>query len=230
MGNRNTRSGSSARPRKEIMALAAWLQHEQVMEAVMESTAQYWRPVWYGLEPHFKLHLSHPLKTRAPRGRKRDYRTPSGWRIAKGETEVEVLAAEARGVLRKKKAQLQEALAGQLDPIYRLLLRQGRGRRRFRAPNNLPHGWGAVQAAREPLSEALIVSDRLGGRAHQRHVLCRAIRPATSQGGRQRRRVGRGPSRGQSHMDAAAQWCRISREGTGTRQSGSSPQSVPATV
>jgi hypothetical protein len=89
------------------------------MEAVMESTAQYWRPVWYGLELHFKLHLSHPLKTRAPRGRKRGRTTG----IAKGETEVEVLAAEARGVLRKKKAQLQEALAGQLDPIYRLLLR-----------------------------------------------------------------------------------------------------------
>jgi transposase len=41
---------------------------------VMESTAQYWRPVWYGLEPHFRLHLVHPLKVRAPRGRKRDYR------------------------------------------------------------------------------------------------------------------------------------------------------------
>ncbi|HXM43939.1 MAG TPA: hypothetical protein VN924_22080 [Bryobacteraceae bacterium] len=32
--------------RKEITALAAWLQHEQVCEVVMESTAQYWRPVW----------------------------------------------------------------------------------------------------------------------------------------------------------------------------------------
>jgi transposase len=181
--------------RKEIMALAAWLQHKQATEVVMESTAQYWRPVWYGLEPHFKLHLSHPLKTRAPRGRKRDYRDAqrladrwwagdledsfipgaeqrgwrwlsrtrmhlkrkmgvirnqveglleqggikltgvasdvfgvSGWamleRLAKGETDVDVLADQARGVLRKKKAQLREALAGQLDPIYRLLLRQ----------------------------------------------------------------------------------------------------------
>ena len=35
----------------------------------MESTAQYWRPVWYGLEAHFWLHLCHPLKVRAPRGR-----------------------------------------------------------------------------------------------------------------------------------------------------------------
>src|SRR5260370_32862980 len=58
----------------EIGHLEAWLQHHQVNEVVMESTAQYWRPVWYGLEGRFKLHLTHPLKTRAPRGRKSDFR------------------------------------------------------------------------------------------------------------------------------------------------------------
>src|SRR5450432_894445 len=59
----------------EIDHLAAFLRSHHVTEVVMESTAQYWRPVWYGLEPHFSsLHLTHPLKTRAPRGRKRDYR------------------------------------------------------------------------------------------------------------------------------------------------------------
>jgi transposase len=58
----------------EILHLVGWLQLHGVSEVVMESTAQYWRPVWYGLEPHFKLHLTHPLKTRAPRGRKRDFR------------------------------------------------------------------------------------------------------------------------------------------------------------
>lgn len=58
----------------EIEHLAGWLQNRQVGEVVMESTAQYWRPVWYGLEAHFRLHLTHPLKTRAPRGRKRDFR------------------------------------------------------------------------------------------------------------------------------------------------------------
>lgn len=60
--------------RSEIGHLAAWLQHHHVEEVVMESTAQYWRPVWYGLEAGFPLHLSHPLKTKAPRGRKRDFR------------------------------------------------------------------------------------------------------------------------------------------------------------
>jgi len=58
----------------EIEHLAGWLQHLQVREVAMESTAQYWRPVWYRLEGHFEPHLCHPLKTRAPRGRKRDFR------------------------------------------------------------------------------------------------------------------------------------------------------------
>lgn len=58
----------------EIQQVAGWLRAERVSEVVMESTAQYWRPVWYGLEPHFRLHLTHPLKTRAPRGRKSDFR------------------------------------------------------------------------------------------------------------------------------------------------------------
>jgi hypothetical protein len=52
----------------------------------------------------------------------------SGWamleRIAEGVTDVEVLAAEARGVLRNKDAELKEALAGRLEPVYRLLLKQ----------------------------------------------------------------------------------------------------------
>jgi transposase len=181
--------------KSEIEHLGAWLQLHRVSEVVMESTAQYWRPVWYGLEPHFELHLTHPLKTRAPRGRKRDLRDAqrladrwcsgdleesfipgaeqrswrwltrsrvqlkrmvgvirnqveglleqgsikltavasdpfgvSGWAmldlIVGGETDVEVLAGQARGSLRKKGAQLKEALAGRLDPVYRFLLKQ----------------------------------------------------------------------------------------------------------
>jgi transposase len=179
----------------EIQHLAAWLQAETVQEVVMESTAQYWRPVWYGLEAHFRLHLTHPLKTKAPRGRKRDFRDAqrltdrwcsgdledsfipgaeqrswrwltrnrvhlkrkigviccqieglleqggyklaavvtdlfgvTGWtildRIVAGETDPEVLGKLAKGALRNKRTQLQEALKGQLEPVYRLLLRQ----------------------------------------------------------------------------------------------------------
>jgi transposase len=169
--------------RAEIQHLEAWLGAEGVSEVVMESTAQYWRPVWYGLELHFRLHLTHPLKTRAPRGRKSDFRDAqrladrwcsgdleesfipgseqrawrwltrtrvqlnkklgvihshveglleqggiklsavvsdlfgvSGWamleHISQGVTDLEVLVGEARGVLRKKGAELKEAWWG----------------------------------------------------------------------------------------------------------------------
>jgi transposase len=161
----------------------------------MESTAQYWRPVWSGLESHFALHLTHPMKTRARHGRKWDFRDArrltdrwasgdleesfipnqeqrqwraltrarvqlgrlivivrnrvegllelggikltsvvtdtfgvSGWlmlqQLAKGENDAEKLVQLARGSLRKKEAQLREALAGKLDGVSRLLLKQ----------------------------------------------------------------------------------------------------------
>jgi hypothetical protein len=52
----------------------------------------------------------------------------SGWamleHIAQGVTDVELLIQEARGVLRRKETQLRDALAGALDPVYRLLLKQ----------------------------------------------------------------------------------------------------------
>jgi transposase len=179
----------------QIQILGEWLQQHQVEEVAMESTAQYWRPVWYWLEEKFSLHLCHPLQTRAPKGRKSDYRDAkrladrwaageledsfvpgkeqrmwrgltrarvqmkkmlgvlrnhvecilerdsikitsvvsdafgaSGWAILKklvaGETSVQVLVAEARGKLRQKEAQLQEALAGRLEAGNQLLLRQ----------------------------------------------------------------------------------------------------------
>lgn len=55
--------------------VVSWLQHRGVMEVVMESTAQYWKPVWLDLEPHFpKLHLAQAQSNRAPKGRKNDFR------------------------------------------------------------------------------------------------------------------------------------------------------------
>jgi len=34
----------------QLRVLADWLRHREVREAVMESTAQYWKPVWQQLE------------------------------------------------------------------------------------------------------------------------------------------------------------------------------------
>lgn len=68
--------------------LVAWLIEQQVDEVVMESTAQYWKPVWAALERYWKpvvqkregarpttgsLHLAQAQSNRARRGRKRDF-------------------------------------------------------------------------------------------------------------------------------------------------------------
>ena len=58
----------------ELKRLAEWLAQCDTQEAVMESTAQYWKPLWMALEPHLKLHLAQAQSNRAPRGRKNDYR------------------------------------------------------------------------------------------------------------------------------------------------------------
>ena len=58
----------------ELRRLSTWLKEHGVEEAVMESTAQYWRPVWLELEPHIRLHLAQAFSNRAPRGRKHDFK------------------------------------------------------------------------------------------------------------------------------------------------------------
>jgi len=57
----------------ELEALADFLVQQEVGEAVMESTAQYWRPVWLALEPVCRLHLAQAQSNKAPKGRKRDF-------------------------------------------------------------------------------------------------------------------------------------------------------------
>ena len=56
----------------ELHHLSEWLGQYGVVEAVMESTAQYWKPVWMALEPHMKLHLAQAQSNKAPKGRKSD--------------------------------------------------------------------------------------------------------------------------------------------------------------
>lgn len=58
----------------ELHSLGKWLQEQGVEEGVMESTAQYWKPVWYELEGQMKLQLAQAYSNRAPRGRKHDFK------------------------------------------------------------------------------------------------------------------------------------------------------------
>jgi len=58
----------------DLRRLSTWLREQGVEEAVMESTAQYWRSVWLELEPYMRLHLAQAFSNRAPRGRKHDFK------------------------------------------------------------------------------------------------------------------------------------------------------------
>src|SRR5437764_6750520 len=75
-----------------LRSLAAWLVEQQVEEVVMESTAQYWKPVWGALERYWKppcqkredagpmsgtLHLAQAQSNRGRHGRKKDRRLVS---------------------------------------------------------------------------------------------------------------------------------------------------------
>ena len=79
-----------------LRALAAWLVEQGVVEVVMESTAQYWRPVWETLERHWQptcrtregagplagmLHLAQAQSNHGARGRKQDF--PDAERLVK---------------------------------------------------------------------------------------------------------------------------------------------------
>ena len=57
----------------DLRSLLDWMVVNGVREAVMESTAQYWKPVWQALEAEVKLYLAQAHSNEAPKGRKRDY-------------------------------------------------------------------------------------------------------------------------------------------------------------
>ena len=74
---------------EQLRVLSEWFIEQQVDGVVMESTAQYWKPVWGALERYWKpmcqsrdgagrmsgtLHLTQALSNRGRRGRKTDFR------------------------------------------------------------------------------------------------------------------------------------------------------------
>jgi transposase len=57
----------------ELRRLSIGLREQGVEEAVMESTAPYWRSVGLEWEPYMGLHLAQAFSNRAPRGGKHDF-------------------------------------------------------------------------------------------------------------------------------------------------------------
>lgn len=62
--------GSGAQERER---LRVWLRAQGVTLVVMESTAQYWRPVWMALEGEFELQLAQARSNCGVKGRKTDF-------------------------------------------------------------------------------------------------------------------------------------------------------------
>jgi len=73
----------------DLQEMAEWCVAEGIEEVVMESTAQYWRPVWQALERFWQpvrrqregapstagaIHLAQAQSNKAPSGRKKDFR------------------------------------------------------------------------------------------------------------------------------------------------------------
>jgi hypothetical protein len=50
---------------EQLQMLAQWLIEREVVEVVMESTAQYWQPVWGALERYWKPVCQPQQATRA---------------------------------------------------------------------------------------------------------------------------------------------------------------------
>src|SRR6476660_5325981 len=125
-----------------LRLLANGLIEQQVEEVVMESTAQYWKPVWGALEQYWKptgqgtgpmsgtLHLAQAQSNRGPRGRKKDF--PDAERLVKRLVANELILSFVpdaeqrlwRTVMRRKyqlrrtRVQLQNRLEALLEEAH----------------------------------------------------------------------------------------------------------------
>jgi hypothetical protein len=110
---------------EQLQLLAEWLSEQQVEEVVMESTAQYWKPVWGAMERYWRP----SREKREGAGRMSGTLGASARRmlqaLAEGETDPAALAALADQRLRATSTQLRDALGActELNPVYRRLVK-----------------------------------------------------------------------------------------------------------
>jgi transposase len=125
----------------ELHVLAQWLVQLEVEEVVMESTAQYWRPVWGTLELFWRparqqregarkmsgtLHLCQAKSNHGPRGRKNDYLDAERMvkRLVAEELVLSFVPDEEQRLLRtvtRRKHQLTRAKIGFKNQLESLL-------------------------------------------------------------------------------------------------------------
>jgi transposase len=130
---------------EQLRELCRWLVELEIEEVVMESTAQYWKPVWGALERYWKpncakregagpmsgaLHLAQAASNRGRRGRKKDF--PDAERLVKRLVAQELVLSLVpdeeqrlwRAVMRRKyqltrnRVQLQNRLESLLEETH----------------------------------------------------------------------------------------------------------------
>ena len=123
-GFRTAKFGTTA---SGLAEFAQWLEQAGVSEVVMESTAQYWWPVWLVLEGKFRQHLAQAQANAAPRGRKTDFGDAKRLvrRVAAGELRLSYvpepeqrqwrLLTQARFQLTRARVRLQAQIESLLE-------------------------------------------------------------------------------------------------------------------
>ena len=129
----------------QLRQLADWLLEQQVEAVVMESTAQYWKPVWGTLERYWKpfcqkregarpmsgtLHLAQAQSNRARRGHKNDFADGERWvkRLMAGELTLSLVpdpeqrlgrtVTRAQQQQTRNRVQLQNRLEARLEEAH----------------------------------------------------------------------------------------------------------------
>jgi transposase len=102
----------------ERQKLVEFLRFHQVSHVAMESTAQYWRPVWMDLEDEFPLTLAQARSTHAPRGRKQDL--SDARRIARRLLSGDLTASYVPGPEQREWRLLSRTRVGMLESVVRL--------------------------------------------------------------------------------------------------------------
>lgn len=125
----------------ELRRLAEWLVEQEVEEIVMESTAQYWKPVWAALEQYWQaarrqregapkkagtLHLCQAKSNHGPRGRKNDFGDAERMikRLVAGELVLSFVPDPQQRLLRtvtRRRHQLTRAKVGFKNQLESLL-------------------------------------------------------------------------------------------------------------
>jgi transposase len=107
--------GTSYQARQDLVA---FLRLHQVSHVAMESTAQYWRPVWMDLEGEFLLTLAQARSTHAPRGRKQDL--SDARRIARRLLAGDLTASYVPGPEQREWRLLSRTRVQMLESVVRL--------------------------------------------------------------------------------------------------------------